>query len=465
MREDRRLNLFGHDPQKAPVSHGDTVPRVLAVLLESEPLLLDRFIDLINEKLRARSPESTPIPKPTARTEWEVGFRRSVPSLAEFENAPLRIVGLTLTLPDTPEGRNPGEDREPVTDIAVHFGDDLVLVEVKTPRATPGIRVTEQAQHLRAALERNGEKFPPGVVSPLEASWEEMADTLDDVYRLQGENELSVLGHYLRYLKSRYPLWHTAASFCGAGGPAAAQTRVQTFADDCALSLARKYGGDPTQTIRWGDASVIPLETFGFAREFHLSPEWDGSLFKGLKATLWLCNNKRQGLYFFNDESVRDDLSWTRGGKLDVAGESPEIEITPYVKFSHIMGRYVTDAYCAPEKIGTDRREVREKFFDPLVRKWKRNEWPDLRHFLTEDHPGLLKNPEGFKTDFEKFFEKSARQFTFVTFGFEIVMRFPIGRTEEINAGGSIEADSGEAAQWVANAVEALKAQISRPGT
>jgi hypothetical protein len=291
-----------------------------------------------------------------------------------------------------------------------------------------------------------------------------MIDTLGDVYRLQGENERSILGHYLQYLESRYPLWHSAAPFSAAGDAAAAQTRVQTLADHCARLLAQKYGWAFIPAGRYGDASVVPLETFGFAREFHLSAEWDGRLFKGVKATLWLGNNREQGFYFFNDGSVRDDLSWTRSDKLGVADGAVKAEITPYVKFSHIMGRHVTHTYCAPEEIDTDRQEVREKIFAPLVKKWTRGNWPALWSFLTQTHPGLLKDPKGFEADFDQLFDGSSRQFAFVTFGYETVMRFPIDRLETLDAGSGADAGSDKAAEWVVNVIEALKTKISGPG-
>ena len=48
MLDDRHMNLFEHYMQKGAVSHENNVSRGLAILLNAEPLVLDRFIDLMN---------------------------------------------------------------------------------------------------------------------------------------------------------------------------------------------------------------------------------------------------------------------------------------------------------------------------------------------------------------------------------------------------------------------------------
>lgn len=185
----------------------NNVARGLAILLRSEPLLLDRFVDMTNEKLHMGR-HMDRIPKPTAPSQREVSFSQRPSRLADSENCPLRIVGLTLTPFKTSAAPAEELPEDLVTDVAVHFGDDLVLIEVKTGESDAGEQVTQQARRLRKALERRGEPRLPEVVSPLEITWEEMIDVMGDVYRLQGEDRHSILGQYLHYLASHYPSWY-----------------------------------------------------------------------------------------------------------------------------------------------------------------------------------------------------------------------------------------------------------------
>jgi hypothetical protein len=433
----------------------------LAILLKSEPLLLDRFIELVNDRLPR---EGRPIFKPVAPWDRKIRFLQDVSAFTASEDAPQRIVGVALT----PLGAEPGEEskpepkKSPLADIAVCLGDDLVLVEVRTaPAADAGARVAELARNIRAALEKGGEKNLPEIVSPLALDWEDMIDTLGDVCRLQWKKDRSVLEDYREYLNLRHPALRCAKLFGAVRRSLGVPEKIKTLADSCARLLAQKYKWDSV-SAEWGEDTyyVIPLQNFGFAREVHLCAErneqgeWDGIYREGVKAVLWLCNNQEQGVYFFNDGKIRDDLSWTRKQELKIEGGTVKADIAPYVKFSH-MG-YVMQAYCCPKKVGTDRKTVRDNFFKPLVGQWMREKWPELRRFLTEEHEGLLTGgePEEFGTGFNRFFERSKRSFTNVNFGYEVTVHFPVS-LEEI--------DADKTAERVVNAIDALKAEIENP--
>jgi hypothetical protein len=446
-------NLFEYYSEKDTVPHEKNVSRGLAILLESEPQLLDRFIELINDKLPK---DATPLLKPVAPEVREISFLQDVSGFtAPGENTLPRIVGVTLTPYGSPGSEPGGAPKDSsVVDIAVQFEDDLLLVEVKTAPART--RMAELARNVRAALGKGGE--PPIVIG---INWEEMMDVLDDVCRLQWKKDRSVLEDYCEHLNSRYPALHSAELCRALYESPDIPKKIKTLADGCARLLAQKYGWDSASAERGEDTYyIIPLKNFGFAREVHLCAErneqgeWDGRYRGGVKAVLWLCNNQEQGFYFFNDGRIRDDLSWTRKQELKVEDGTVKADIAPYVKFSHMS--YVMQAYCCPCLVDTDRRAVREKFFKPLAKRWAREEWPELRRFLTEKHEGLLTGgePEAFGAGFERFFERSKRTFTNVNFGYEVTLRFPVA-PEKI--------DAGETAERVVNAIDALKAEIENP--
>ena len=90
MRDNRHMNLFEHYKQKDAIPHENNVSRALAILLDVEPLLLDRFIDLVNGKLQEL--KSGLVSKPSDREDWEICFQQSASSLAENDVTPSRIV-------------------------------------------------------------------------------------------------------------------------------------------------------------------------------------------------------------------------------------------------------------------------------------------------------------------------------------------------------------------------------------
>ena len=65
-KNNRHLNIFEHYTQKGSLPIENNVSRGLAILLDQDSLLLDRFIDYINEKCADKEP-SCVVPKPRSQ--------------------------------------------------------------------------------------------------------------------------------------------------------------------------------------------------------------------------------------------------------------------------------------------------------------------------------------------------------------------------------------------------------------
>ena len=208
-----------------------------------------------------------------------------------------------------------------------------------------------------------------------------------------------------------------------------------------------------------GQGFVVPLKTTGdYTREFHLCPREEESQFTEIQVALWLGNNLGQSRALFEAREIRDDMSWTLEKSIEVDKTVLETAITPYLKFSHIMGRFVMDAYVSPGCIGTHRPDIRKKFFVPLARSWRREEWPELLNLLTEKNSVVLEDPAVFRANFRRNFEESDRSFAVVVPGYEAIIKIPAGMLPEHQA-----PDSGKGCDKTASlVVDAIKAIIKR---
>ena len=444
----RHMNLFEHYRQEGESPHENNLSRGLAILLDENPLLLERFIDLANSKLLALRKD--PIRKPEKREDREIGFQQGIKKLCDEVSQ--RIIGFTLT-PDLPRTTTvETQETQPVhenlvTDIAISCGEDLLIVEVKkVPGSSAEAQVTAQAESAQFLSKKDAE-----IVSPLRLTWEDIVRVLQNIDCLQGGNRDPILRHYLEYLETHHQEW-----FAGA---ASIRRRMKSLADNCLRILSP--GRDPDEEeVYWdGQGFVVPLKTTGdYAREFHLCPREEESQFTEIQVALWLGNNLGQSRALFEAREIRDDMSWTLEKSIEVDKTVLETAITPYLKFSHIMGRFVMDAYVSPGCIGSHRPDIRKKFFVPLARSWRREEWPELLNLLTEKNSVVLEDPAVFRANFRKNFEESDRSFAVVVPGYEAIIKIPAGMLPEHQA-----PDSGKGCDKTASlVVDAIKAIIKR---
>ncbi|NLL36703.1 MAG: hypothetical protein GX256_04175 [Fretibacterium sp.] len=385
----------------------------------------ERFIDLLNAELS--SLEKAPLLKPKTRKDWEVGIQQQASGLADLN--PSRVIGVTLT-PDAPDSAKAdvprGSAEDPVTDIAVCCAEDLLIIEVKIIDVSAEAQVTSQVESICKDLD--AEK-----VSPLCLKWEAIIGVLQDVQEVGRENENSVLQHYLDYLEAHHPEWFPVSPFSTAMSKATALKRIHRLADNC-IPLVTSDPNSDAMAEQFGDSAIVPLPSLKYVREFHLQARPEGESFEELRIVLWLGNSIGQSRNFFKEnKEIQDSLSWTQERDIEIKGEIFAMEVTPYLKFSHIMGRYVMEAYPSPEEIGWEKKHIREKFLPILSKKWQKKDWPELLKFLLEENPKFLLEPDEFRKSFKEQFETSGRNFVDMALGYEIVVHVPAEKLEKMD--------------------------------
>ena len=215
-----KLNIFeNHMEHDNDTYHESNISRGLGVTLSMEPMLRDRYIDLINARLAQVHWDAAikcPVPKPVACSEVIVSFMQNAFDLSDYfdyanftQNAPRRVLCLALT-PGGDGAFGVGE----ATYVTVSCEDDLVVMAVRTRDGAGGASEKGKkggADKKAPAFWEIGEDVIEkiGVIEKIiqlpGIGWDEMIDTIRDVHCIREEGMNSVTGHYLDYLGSRLP--------------------------------------------------------------------------------------------------------------------------------------------------------------------------------------------------------------------------------------------------------------------
>ncbi|MCL2011006.1 MAG: hypothetical protein FWG71_10755 [Synergistaceae bacterium] len=200
--------------------NGSNISRGLGVILSMEPMLRDRYIDLVNARLAQAA--TYPVPKPLACSELKMSFMKDESDLADYfdncdhfdhvdiselaknaditVNAARRVICLALT----PGGDGAFGDGE-ASYVTVSSEDDLVVLAVRTRGAVKAVKAIKAKKE--AAPDVDEVKVSGKIIQLPGISWKEIIETIHDVHWLKGEGENSLLGHYLYYLGSCLPKW------------------------------------------------------------------------------------------------------------------------------------------------------------------------------------------------------------------------------------------------------------------
>ena len=163
-------------------------------------------------------------------------------------------------------------------------------------------------------------------------------------------------------------------------------------------------------------------------------------------------------------------MSWTKNESINADSESLALSVWPYLKFSHINGKFVMCAYTPVDAIGTNKADIAQKFC-PLNGKWIRDDgdsysWTNLKSRLLnglDGIPAILsgKQANDFRKEFAVNFEDSGRNFAYVSLGYEIAIEIPASKLEELDKKFSHRtANQDSVANLVVSAVKALRGMI-----
>ena len=449
----------------------NNVSRVLAILLSENRLFSDRFTEMISRKLPA------PIMKPESLKDFTVDIQRSASDLAEDLEGVARIIPVTLT-PNgavNQEGSDGSDGSDnPIPDICIFSknGDasDLIVIEVKIDSDFAEPQSRHQAENI-ASRNKTGSEI--SITPVINFSWKDTAKLLLEVSALQRGND-PVLSHYIEYLKQNYTEWFPARPFSVKMTDEFARSRLDILANNCAAKLTSLYAPETFSVGGSFDDNGRKISfspSWGYMREFHIIARfgYDNRL-KGITLSFWPGNNAGQSWQLFTGSRTDANMSWTKNESINADSESLALSVWPYLKFSHINGKFVMCAYTPVDAIGTNKADIAQKFC-PLNGKWIRDDgnsysWTNLKSRLLnglDGIPAILsgKQANDFRKEFAVNFEDSGRNFAYVSLGYEIAIEIPASKLEELDKKFSHRtANQDSVANLVVSAVKALRGMI-----
>lgn len=412
----RHLNIFEHYVSAGTLPIENNVSRGFAIVLESYPLVLDRFIDYINAKCREAG-SGIVVSKPDRTDDFDVGFQQSIRQIAASYSELSSVIGITLTAnaADGDSGIRQGQSSDLITDIVVVVGDAAIIVEVKRTGENAAAQCLQQVDSFIGLL-CEGSSTSSIDRALLGGTWEEVIGLLEKSRLLLHENDRGVLAQYLQHIELRYQQWF----------PVKKLSEIE-FSEENAPSIEKRLAvvaqnscDEPDEARRqWGGFTVPAGKPY--AGGVLIVPNYASG---ALEIKTWVGDTKSQGLRYF--EALRGDLSWVYERQLGVGSELLSTEVSPYLRFAHfqrtIFNEYLLDGFFRKE-LGADKRKWHE-LWQAVSREWGREEWGSLLRLLETEYTGAVNEAE-LRRKMVASFEESNRTYAHVSLGFEVAVRIP----------------------------------------
>lgn len=445
-KNNRHLNIFEHYTQKGSLPIENNVSRGLAILLDQDSLLLDRFIDYINEKCADKEP-SCVVPKPQKPSDKDIGIQQQITKIVQSYPNPQIIVGLALTT-SSPINmiENKYNDKSGlVTDIAIFCKDTIVIIEVKRNANDARLQLKQQVKGIATMVVEQGGTLPDMVL--LDGTWEEIISILQDVYSITGSNENSILGHYLKFLENHYPQWFPVSLLTDI----IIDREYESAIEKRIISLIKNCCENESDAEKYSGRYIIPLE-YDFCTEAQLSMDYEK---KRLMLTIWCGDTKWQSYCLFN--KTTNDLSWVYDKSLTVDGHRLALQVNPYLRLAHFQSTIITEDFDKEyfqKNYGVSKEKCMDLYND-ITKEWKRPDWPQFKSILNGKYKGLV-DMDRFESSFKSKYENSNRSYTHVSFGFRTTVFLPLDVINIYEKNNSTIKGEDKLANFILNVIEQL---------
>lgn len=443
----RHLNIFEHYTQSNSLPIENNVSRGLAIVLQENPLLLDRLLDYVNAGCTA----GLCVQKHGRAEEIDIGIQQSVTKIVDAYPSTKLIIGMTLTTEKHVQWTELKEKSGDalIADIVIQCKDSLIVIEVKRNATDARAQVQAQVESIVAEMRKRNEDAP--TVDYVNGSWEDIIELLSQVYSITGKDERSILGHYLKHLEHRYGQWFPVSLL----SELAVTPENQAQIDKRLLKLIQNCCDNEDDEKKYTGRYIIPLN-YCFLSEAQLDMDYDR---KSLMVTIWPGDTKWQAYNLF--KTTQHDLSWLNTKQFTLDGANLELVVRPYLRFAHfqstIFAPYINRAYY-DQYFGTDKEKCM-RLWKEITREWKRNTWDELKEILLVKHCGLL-DEEEFTQGFNDKFEQSKRGYVHVSFGYEVTAYIPEKVFVHLEKKGGCERKDDALAKFIRRVLRAMLDQI-----
>lgn len=446
----RHLNIFEHYTQKGSLPIENNVSRGLAILLNQNSLVLDRFIDYVNTKCLEKK-SSCMVPKPQRLNDKEIGIQQQIAKIVQSYPNPQNIIGITLTTssPINMIENKYDDNNGLITDIVISCKDTLVVIEVKRNAADARLQLKQQVKSIAAEVVRQGGNLPDTEL--LDGTWEEVISILQDAYNISGNDENSVLGHYLDHLENHYQQWFPVSLLTDI----VIERENESAIDKRILSLIQNCCANEHDEEKYTGRYIIPLE-YEFCTEAQISMDYET---KRLMITIWSGDTKWQGNCLLN--KTTHDFSWVYEDSLTVDGIKLDVLTEPYLRLAHfqstIIAEYFDKGYYQ-KHYGVSKDKCKDLYND-ITREWKKPDWPEFKGLLSKKYKGLI-YMSSFEPEFISKFENSNRSYAHVSFGYETSVYFPMDIISKFEKNNSTLKNNDKLAKFIMKVIAELLKKI-----
>lgn len=428
--KNNHLNLFHFYGEKGKQYLEDNLTRGLAICLDNDPILLDRFLRTIMkgyyEDLFLTEGE---------KTDLMINVQQRAAAFVGVQTifgVPLTTEELDFDTKTAPKGAD-----NPITDLSIQIGDQLILIEVK--RTAEDCRKQLKNQ-IKVVSQANDENVNVKEVDTF--SWGYLMDLIR--HTLKFENEVSHKSiftmDYYDFIKRQFPSWFANIPFKEIAFPDSLEkSPKQKELLEVRLNLIKQgileYWN---KEINSDDELVfnranIPVHDYSWVDEINIEPSIDDeTVQKFIALKVWPGDTKHQGKSIFKKGKTFEWPSY-------ILNKDYKLRVQPYIKFSHMQGLcWVYTRGEANPKTHT------KEFFDRFAGKWKRDkqkgwvkrnaDWEELDQILNE----VNASEQDWKKDseFNSKIEQSQRSYFYISSGFAVEVRMPYENAQELDVNG-----------------------------
>lgn len=394
------LNVFNnYKESNAPLENNLT--RSFIITLKNEPQLLRDFLFLVNGEYS-----------------WDdisVSIQDRNIDVSGFEN----IVGVAITskeISDESINNIPavGSDT-PIPDFLIYNSKTLIVGEVKKHSENPIAQLKNQVQYL---INERPQKDKQVNTSFKAFSWTEILSKLILPYQnFNKANHFKTIwpSEFKEYIATHYSDWLPVPTLDKIDFTTEADSITHQFIEKRLYSIQclTRFGA-PQYWI--GGRMTMPLN-LGWATEAQVKLEKYHNK-DYVCITIWPADTKTQGYQIFYK-----DLSWVYQEKLNTSFGDFELLNNPYIKFSHVMGKWIGAINFVNEYNERGKQFHNKEHFEKICWSWDRGQWKELEAYLDQE----FSNEFDWRDDVEwdSKFINSGRNFVFVSMGFECNIYVP----------------------------------------
>jgi hypothetical protein len=425
--KNQHLNLFHFYGQYGIQYLEDNLTRGLAICLENDPILLDRFLrKILGEDF-----------KHLFKTEGEkTELFINVQQLAKTFEGIQAVYGVPLTTKELEyDGTSAPKGAEnPRTDLSIQIGDQLILIEVKRTAEDCREQLKNQIKSIRQQndenlIEKNVEKI----------SWGKIMELIR--FTLKYESEVSTPNlfsqHFYEFVKLQFPSWFENIPLREIHFPDdfASQPKLREHIE-VRLNIIKQQLLDMWNKERQSDAELvfsranIPVTNYSWVDEINIEPvQKVNSAEKFIALRMWPGDTKNQGNFIF---STTHSFKWPEY----IYKREYQFVVKPYIKFSHMQGL----CWVWTEDLNNPVTHTKE-FFWKYAGKWNRNQqgewtrkgakWEEFNNALEQ----VIAAGYNWKriSEFNQKLQQSQRSYFYVSIGFAIEVLIPYHIAQQVD--------------------------------